>query len=246
MTGGLNVEEQSRSNYQNRVMNSAVSQGTESRPFGRRPLLLASLTARPKAAGAAAHPPDEGRTTFRLIRHGGEIGRHVIAFSRDGDLLTVQVSVDAQVSLLSVPLVTYRHRATEIWHNESLLTLTGETDKNGQHEWVRAHRGAAGLEVTGSKTKPYVASEPVGLTSYWNKAHLAYPMISLEDGVLLKPKVEIRGIETIVQAAGTGVTATHYALSGDFTVDLWYDESGHWAGMAVTVADGSLVRYERL
>jgi hypothetical protein len=42
------------------------------------------------------------------------------------------------------------------------------------------------------------------------------------------------------------IAADHYALSGAFAVDLWYDAAATWAGMAMTVVDGSEVRYERL
>ena len=58
------------------------------------------------------------------------------------------------------------------------------------------------MEVTGSKTERYVAPEPAGSTSYWNKRVLDRPMISLEDGVLLRPKVEARPPDTIALASG--------------------------------------------
>ncbi len=167
-------------------------------------------------------------------------------FEHDGDQLTVRVAVDALVTLVSIPLVRYTHRVTETWSSDTLLSLTGETDKNGQREWVKAQRGPEGLVVTGSKTERYIAPEPAGATSYWNRHTLDGPMISLEDGVLLRPKVEARPPETIALASGRTIAARHYNLSGPFSVDLWYDEAGTWAGMAVPIKDGSIVQYERL
>ncbi len=199
-----------------------------------------------RPAGAALPVPPGDSLGFRLIRHGGEIGRHTLSFARDGDALTVNVAVDAVVTLLSVPNVRYRHRVVETWHGDTLTGLTGETDKNGEHEWVKARRGPEGLVVLGSKTERYIAPDPVGATTYWNKRMLGGPMISLEDGVLLRPKVERQRTELIPLASGGTIPAVHYNLSGPFSVDLWYDETAIWASLALTAVDGSTVHYERL
>ena len=122
----------------------------------------------------------------------------------------------------------------------------GETIKNGAREWVDARRGNEGLVVNGSKTPRYIAPEAIGGTSYWNEHLLNGPMISCEDGVLLRPKVELHPAEVIPLASGARIPADHYNLSGPFSVDLWYDRTATWASLALTAVDGSSVRYERL
>jgi hypothetical protein len=214
--------------------------------IGKRAMLLTAAGVIARRASAALPVPPDNTLAFRLVRHGGEIGRHTVTFERGGGTLTVRVAVDALVTLVSIPIVRYTHRVVETWQGGTLVSLTGEADKNGQHEWVKAQRGPEGLKVTGSKTQPYVAPEAAGPTSYWNKQILEGPMISLEDGVLLRPKVAIHPAETIPLASGHTIAADHYNLSGPFNVDLWYDQTGTWASMAVTVADGSTVHYERL
>lgn len=214
--------------------------------IGKRALLLTAAGVAARRAFAALPVPAGDTLAFRLIRHGDAIGSHTLTFARHADTLSVHVAVDATVTLLSLPIVRYRHRVEETWQAGKLVGLAAETDKNGQHEWVKAQRGPAGLEVSGSKTETYLAPEPAGATSYWNKQLLGRPMISLEDGVLLRPKVAVEPPEAIPLASGGSVPAEHYNLSGPFNVDLWYDRSDTWAGMAVTVADGSIVHYERL
>jgi len=214
--------------------------------LARRSFLLSGCAIVARAASAAPSMPPTDRIAFRLIRHGTEIGRHTVTFSQDGDLLTARVEVEALVTLLSVPIVRYRHTSTEVWRGNSLLTLQSDSDKNGQKEWVRGQRTEAGLAITGSRTKPYIAPEPNAITSYWNKSNIQQPMISMEDGVLLRPAVARRGDEAIPLASGATIAATHYALSGPFEVDLWYDQNDQWAGMAVPVDDGSVVHYARL
>ena len=72
------------------------------------------------------------------------------------------------------------------------------------------------------------------------------PMISMEDGVLLSPKVADLPTDSVRLASGRMIPAAHYSLSGPFDVDVWYDETETWAAMMLTVVDGSEVRYERL
>jgi len=217
--------------------------------IGRRALLVASLCAASKAEirPAAALPvPPNGLLAFRLMRHGEEIGHHTLSFERAGDILTVGTEVTARVTLLSIPIVNYRHQVVETWRGETLISVTGETNKNGQHEWVKASRGGEGLVVTGSKTERYLAPEPARAATYWNRHVLDGPMISLEDGVLLRPKVAMIRTENIPLASGGTIPADRYNLSGPFAVDLWYDQSNTWASLALTAIDGSTVRYERL
>jgi Family of unknown function (DUF6134) len=199
-----------------------------------------------RQAAAALPVPPGGTLAFRLLRHGSEIGRHTLSFATRDDIVTVTVAVDAVVSFINIPLVRYQHRVLETWQGDRLISLTGETDKNGQHEWVNAHRTAEGLVVLGSKTARYVAPEPAIGTSYWNRRMLEGAMISLEDGVLLRPKVTLRRAETVKLASGNTTAADHYNLSGAFNVDVWYDAADTWASLAFSVADGSTVHYERL
>ena len=216
------------------------------RVIGRRAVLLAGAGFAAHQAAAALPVPPGSVLAFRLVRHGNEIGRHTLTFECRGDTLTTRVAVDALVSFISIPIVRYTHRVVETWQAGTLIGLVGETDKNGQHEWVNAHRADEGLVVLGSKTARYIAPEPAIGTSYWNKRMLDGPMISLEDGVLLRPKVAVHPAETIRLASGGTIAADHYNLSGSFAVDVWSDRADTWAGLAFTVADGSAVHYQRL
>jgi hypothetical protein len=216
--------------------------------IGRRAVLLGGAAVVTGAAsGAAALPVPSGDSlAFRMLRHGSEIGTHALTFSHDGAMLTVRIVVDALVTFASIPVVRYSHRGVETWRDTILVGLTGDTDKNGTRNWVRAQRTDEGLVVLGSQTKRYISPESAIPTSYWDKRMLDGPMISLEDGVLLSPKVADLRMESVRLASGQMIAADHYSLSGAFAVDLWYDEQRTWAGMAMTVVDGSEVHYERL
>jgi hypothetical protein len=216
--------------------------------ISRRAVLLGGAAVVTGAASvAAALPvPANDSLAFRMVRHGSEIGTHALTFSHDGEMLTVRIVVDALVTFASIPIARYSHRGVETWRDATLVQLTGDTDKNGTRNWVRATRADEGLVVLGSQTKRYISPESAIPTSYWNKRMLDGPMISLEDGVLLSPKVADLRTESVRLASGQMIVADHYNLSGAFAVDLWYDEQRTWAGMAMTVVDGSEVHYERL
>jgi hypothetical protein len=216
--------------------------------IGRRAMLLGGAVVVTGAASAAvALPvPSGGSLAFRMVRHGSEIGTHALTFSHDGEMLTVRIVVDALVTFASIPIARYSHRGVETWRDATLVQLTGDTDKNGTRNWVHAQRTDEGLVVLGSQTKRYISPGSAIPTSYWNKRMLDGPMISLEDGVLLSPKVADLRMESVRLASGQMISADHYSLTGAFAVDLWYDEQRTWAGMAMTVVDGSEVHYERL
>jgi hypothetical protein len=218
--------------------------------IGRRAILGAAtaIAVRPAAVSAAAAlpVPAGNQLAFRMVRHGSDIGRHVLTFEQQGDTLTVRIAVDAVVTLLSVPIVRYSHHAVEVWKAGTLSTITGETNRNGEHEWIKASRSSEGLVVLGSQTDRDVAPEPAGGASYWNRRLLGGPMISLEDGVLLRPNVVQEPAESIPLASGGTVRAERYKLSGSFKINLWYDETNTWASLGLSVKDGSYVHYERL
>ena len=72
------------------------------------------------------------------------------------------------------------------------------------------------------------------------------PMISMDDGVLVRPKVAEVRTEAVPVASGGRIPAEHYNISGVFNVDVWYDHTDTWASLALNISDGSEVRYERL
>ena len=212
----------------------------------RRTVLVAGATLLARRAVAGLPVPRGDSLGFRIMRHGSEIGTHMIGFERNGNALKVQTAIDVRVTLLSIPVARFKHRSSELWRDTTLVEAAGETSNNGEHNWMSARRTGEGLVVAGSQTKPYVAPESATPVSYWNKRMLSGPMISLENGVLSSPKVADLRTDSVQLASGRKIPATHYNLSAPVDADLWYDETDTWAAMLLTAVDGSEVRYERL
>jgi hypothetical protein len=215
--------------------------------IGRRRLCLAALAAGcGLGVGAAAPVPPTTGLNFRIVRHGSPIGTHSVVFTHAGEGdFDVRVAVEAHVSFGPIPLVAYTHRSHESWRGGKIVALEGQTDRNGKHLWMAAERGAAGLQVRGNGTEPYIAPEDALPTTYWTSRLLQVPMIGTQDGGLVHPHVAPAGTETLASADGP-LRAHRFDLSGDLVFALWYDMDSVWAGMQFSAADGSIVHYERL
>ena len=197
--------------------------------------------------GAASLPvPPSGSLGFRVMRYGSAIGTHTLNFQENGDTLTVEIAADVLFTLGPIPLVRYTHRNTEVWRNGRLASLEAHTDRNGRELYMSAQRIAAGLQVQGSGTGPYIAPEDALPTTYWNARMLRVPMIGTQDGILVHPKVTEKPTGPVRLASGAEASAHCYSLTGDLDLDLWYTGDGNWMSMRFTVADGSVINYERL
>ena len=146
--------------------------------------------------------PPTGSLAFRLLRHGTPIGSHSLDFTVRGDTLTVRIAADVVYAIGPIPLVRYSHRNTEVWQGGRLASLDAQTNRNGTHLFMSAHRTPAGLRVEGSGASPYIAPDDAMPTTYWNIRMLLGPMIGVQDGMLVHPKVTEKPIEPIRLASG--------------------------------------------
>jgi hypothetical protein len=199
----------------------------------------------PSGVSSLPVPPSRA-LAFRLVRHGTPIGSHTLDFTTEDETLTVRIAADVLFTFGPIPLVRYSHRNTEVWRGGRLASLDAQTDKNGRLLHMSAHRTPAGLQVEGSGAAPYIAPEDALPTTYWNPRMLDGPMIGVQDGMLVHPRVTEKPIEPIRLASGAETEARCYSLTGDLDLDLWYAANRDWMSMRFSVADGSVIMYERL
>jgi Family of unknown function (DUF6134) len=219
----------------------------DARMIGRRGLLISGAALVVTSHAKAELPSPPGRElVYKVMRHGSQIGQHAVTFSRTADGFDVHVVADASMKLGPIPLFRYEHRYTESWRGGEIVSLDGETNRNGTRLVTTGRRTAAGLEVRGTGTPTYIAPPDALPTTYWNKRLLQVAMIGSQDGGLVRPKVTPKGVAPIPLATGATIPAKGYKLTGDLDLDLWYDESDGWASMSFTAAEGSLISYERV
>jgi hypothetical protein len=217
---------------------------------GRRSVLFGGLTGALLAGGmrqaraAADMPgvPATGRLAFQVFREDSQIGTETVTFHPSGDALTVHVAADFKVGLGPIALFRYSLRTTENWQGGRLMSANSQADDNGTPASMTARRQGDALAVQGSKSGHYIAPPGSILGTHWNRAELKAPMINPENGELMHFSVTDRGTEEI-KSAGEGLQATHYALTGFATLDLWYDRQSVWSALRAVAKDGSIIDY---
>lgn len=214
--------------------------------IGRRVFLAggAALATMPTLARAAWPVPADNRLAFDVVRKRTRLGTHILTFHPEGDALTVQVAVDIVFKLGPIVLYRYRHRATERWQGDQVVSLDTRTDDNGTACQVIARREASGLVVQGTKAPRYIAPANALPATHWNRRELDGPWINTQDGRIMRPRVSPEGRGIIPTADGGTVPARRFALSGDVQLDLWYDDRARWAGLSF-VKGGEAIRYLR-
>lgn len=185
------------------------------------------------------------RLAFRIVRDGSPIGSHTLDFVAQDGGFDVQIAVDIEVDFGPITLFHYHLVATERWRSGKPISVDSMTNDNGKRRVLRCARESGGFRVTASNLPEYLAPANALPASHWNIAELERPWIDLENGRLLRPSVKKVGIDQVPQIGGVPITAEHYVLTGDATLDLWYDSGGRWASLAFHAQDGSALRYER-
>jgi len=215
--------------------------------MARRTLLAAGMALTAGAATAADDGvPAGGRLAFRVLRKGGEIGSHVLDFTRTDDMVEVRFDVRMAVKFGPITLFRYRHTGIERSQAGRFLSLETQTDNDGEALRVSARREAAGVVVEATNLASRKLPEDARPLTHWNRACMSAPLFNPQDGKVMKLAAAPRGEEAVALANGSTVTATHYTLTGEATLDEWYDAASIWAALRATAADGSIIDYRRL
>lgn len=202
--------------------------------FGRRSLLLGAGAAclplsRARADALPVPPGDE--IAFAVIRNGSKIGEHHIAFTRAGDALTTQITVDLLVKMLDIDMFRYTLSAQEHWSNGAFQAVASKVNYNGTPLSVEAARANAGFKVQGTKVQPYVAPPSMMALSFWNKAMLMAPVLNLQTGHTDFVKSTSPGWNNVPTANGGTILAQAFVQSGVLHETIWYDEHGQWSAL---------------
>lgn len=195
--------------------------------------------AAPAIARAAPAPP----LTFTVMRDGSPIGAHRVAFGRDGTELRVEIAIDLEVRMLSIPVYRYTHRSVERWRAGRLIGLDTTTNDDGRRTEVRARAAEGGLAVDGSGGR-FVAAPDTKPTSYWHEEMTRRQrFLDTQNGTLLDVAIRPLGTTRAV-IAGHDLDVRGYELTGDLTSRLGYSATGEWVDLRF-VARGSQIVYRR-
>lgn len=193
--------------------------------------------------------PETDAISFSVFRkNDSPMGYHRLRFTRDGDRLIMEKEISLEVMLAFVTAYRYRHRNREVWEAGRLIEIETRTDDDGDDYWLRAKAGPDGLMVEGSGGS-YVAPADIIPTSYWNNAITsATQLLDTQRGLIMDVRMEDKGQETLNTQSGP-MQASHNTINiltnppgKTNQIDLWYDETGQWVGLAFE-AKGQKITY---
>lgn len=190
------------------------------------PCALALLLA---AGGAAPARGVESETRdFAVTVAGKAAGQvHMTIHRHDDGTLTFRCNTDIHVSVRASKY-KFVFRGQEEWKGRRLVKFATTTDDNGKQYIVSGAAEDAGVRVKVNNAEKVVKPE-LWLTTYWM---LPDPKLRAAELVLLDADTGKELAATIkyvatekLKIAGQEVPLNRYRLSGQVSMDLWYDGS---------------------
>lgn len=190
--------------------------------------LVAGLVTASAAVGAPSRACDQppGQDVYRIDHEQfGEIGRHVITFSCQGDDLLVETEISGEVTVLSLPIYRIDGRYREVWRGDRLISFDSRLDDNGEKFEVSAR--AEGDHMLIDRRRGLIeAPATIVPDHHWNFAVLDRTLLfDARRGKLRHVRVEPAGKDALL-IGGREIAAAKYRMSGDLERVLWYGEDG--------------------
>lgn len=220
------------------------------------PLMASSQTLSEKTQTPVEIAPPPPRTStdpfqlypdgleFDVYREGSRVGKHKVAFKRDGDQLIVETELRLKVKILFITVYKFVFESTGVWKDGVLQTMKVDINDNGNKSKVDAYSDDDGKFYSTGRKGDFVANAWVYPTNHWNSGVVdSKVVLNTLDGVVGEVDILRRGIETVDTAAGS-VVAEKFDYTGlvkDTTV--WYDSAGHWVKMVSTTKAGETIEY---
>jgi len=204
----------------------------------------------PAHGGEELRNVESQRREFAISIDGTKRGTCTMQIHRRNDG-TVCVRSEAEIRInYLIYRYNYSSAGTEIWRNGRLLAMENVADYNGTQYRVKVASTGKSLQLTVDGTASQIAPD-VWVSSYWQtperlaqgeiadrtaadsnspsaQEQAAVRFVSIIDsdqGKKLRGNVARIGEENLT-VAGDQKVCTHYRITGDATVDLWYDASG--------------------
>ena len=206
--------------------------------------------------GQAAQGADEPRNVesqkreFSISVDGTQRGTCTMQIRRRNDG-TVWLQSEAE---LHINVIVYKYNYTstgsEVWKNGRLIVMENVADYNGTQYRVKAAAAGKALQVTVDGNVSHMtpdawvssywqtpdrlalgeladrtAGDPASLSPQESRAVRYLSILDSDQGRKLRGKLICVGEETLA-VAGEQRACTHYQITGDVHVDLWYDASG--------------------
>ena len=201
-------------------------------------LVLACL-----ASSALAN--DSTRTwDFTVLLDDKRIGSHRFDLKSSGSNAVLESVAKFDVSILFVPVFSYRHQNVETWTDGCLTAIDASTDNNGQLLQVNGTATQDGFSVTNA-TGEVALDGCVKTFAYWNPAILdSSSLLNAQTGEYEPVSVSREG-EEFLTIGNRSVPTERYRLNAQSgEIVLWYTKGDRqWVGLSAPTKSDRRLRY---
>jgi hypothetical protein len=161
-------------------------------------------------------------------REAGFYKQVITSYSEGTTDLTVQS--DVNVKVLGVSVHQFAYRAQERWKEGRLLYLASASNKNGTTHTLMVTAENSRLKIKDAGPERFATSDSWS-TSYWllppaDRREKPMVLIDADSGQAYRVQWQALGKETLA-VGQQKVVCTHYKVTGDAQVDLWFDAKDH-------------------
>lgn len=187
---------------------------------------------------------------FDVYLDKSHIGQHRFALTpSENGIQTLVSKANFKVKVLFINAYEYEHKATEIWQNNCIVSLTAHTVENSEVTDVKAQIANERLFVeNGKETQSLPAC--VMTFAYWNPTMLNQThLLNPQNAEYLKTDIRKLEDEDIV-VNNTTVNTQHYKLTGSLAgknklnIELWYDNNNDWVALKSITPEGYTISYK--
>lgn len=193
--------------------------------------------AAPAAMATTLPVPASKQLHFKIFRNGTAIGEQFVSFAQTGSNLKVNTQADMVVRIAGIPIFHYHADVTEHWRAGEFYQLKSQVNHNGDHLMVSANPIAGGFAIESTKAGnyDYVGTQKMMPLTYWNKAMLQAMILNVETGHHYPAIVQSPGWNWLKTVEGGRILAQQFDITGELHFNIWYDQTGEWAGLAFNV-----------
>ncbi len=212
-------------------------------------MVTTSLVTALAIASGAALGMSQGpqQLTFSVLLDDRPIGEHRFRIEDNPDGRVVESVASFDVSVLFLPVFSYRHSNTEMWRDGCLSRIESETDSNGDRYVVNGQREAQAFAVETVEGPRSYTADCLMTFAYWDRKFLNQQrLLNAQTGEVVAVDVQPLGSERLT-IAGTEVPTEAFrvrAVQQGLDIKVSYDErTGRWVSLESRLANGKLMRY---
>ena len=207
--------------------------------------LMTALAVGSGATLGMSQDPEQLR--FLVLLDGRPIGEHRFRFAENPDGRVVESEAAFDVSVLFVPVFSYRHSNTEVWRDGCLSRIASETDSNGDRFVVNGRREVRAFAVETAEGARSYTADCLMTFAYWDRRFLDQErLLNAQTGEVIAVDVQPLGSERLT-IAGNEVPTEAFrirAVDEDLNIKVSYDErTGRWVSLESRLANGKVMRY---